>query len=658
MASTLNNLYMKYCNRVQRYLENDAYYQYLLELIAAGKPTITQLNRVMDKTVDEKWLAAIEEAIPAIHEIIAHPRRFLKTVEEVKPVEKVKKIGPDTVQHLSSHTQYITGMRGGTIYPGKLLTVENEESIDLYENRFVNTLIRKLAEFIEKRTGALFWDTGDEEASLLRMESEVEDDYERIAYRLEITVHNKQTYLENDAGKLEVFKRIDRVRRVIADFRKSAFVAAMAETSPVRPPIQRTNQIVKDPNYRKCYDLWQFLERYDQVGYDIDVRETALDFDEDYLFQMYGNLAMNYTVFKSLLEKDQRRVTEAPKRRKSIKPKFVKQIVEEFVDDYDLPDVEIRRVIVEEVTKAQLAIERRTMELEQSGKSTQAAKTKAQAAKEKEREKTRIAKEKEKEKARLAREKEKAQEKARLAREKEREKARLAKEKELEKARLAKEKEKEKARIAREKEKEREKAKLAKAKELEKARIAREKEKEREKARLAKEKEQEKARIAREKAKAQEKARIAKEKEREKARAAKEREQEKARLAKEKAQADKPKPAARPKAPAAPPPDEAPVPSAPTALPSLPEEAPAMPPGETVLSEQPIRPAAPPQPETVPPLPEKGPAEPPAETTSPEPIQPDVPLQPDPLPPPPEEEPSRNPILNWIQRRRKRREDS
>ena len=608
MASTINNLYLKYCNRVQRFLENDGYYQYLLELIAAGKPTITQYNRVLDKTVDEKWLEAIEEAIPAIHEIIAHPRRFLKTVEEIKPVEKVKKIGPDTVQHLSSHTQYITGMRGGTIYPGKLLTVENEESIDLYENRFVNTLIRKLSEFIEKRTGALFWDTGDEEQSLLRMESTVEDDYEIIDYKLELTVHNKQTYLENDAAKLEVFKRIDRVRRVIADFRQSAFVAAMAGTSAVRSPIQRTNQLIKNPDYRKCYDLWQFLERYDQVGYDIDVRETALDFDEDYLFQMYGNLALNYTVFKSLLEKDQRRVTEPPKRRKSIKPKFVKQIVEEFVDDYDIPDVEIRKVIVEEVVKAQAEIERRTQAL----KTTDAAKEKAKLAKEKEREKARAAKEKEKEKARIAREKEKEREKARIAKEKEREKARLSKAKEAEKAKLAKEKERE-----------REKARIAKEKEAEKARLAKEKEREREKARIAREKEAEKAKLAKEKA------------------------------------ASKPPSKPKPKKPTA---SAAPTPPpSPTEADVL-EEAPPEVIGGSTGPSAPDCPA--PAPELEPrlaPVPEPTPEPVPIPEPEPEPVPAPAP-QPEPEPAPaPAEEPAPqvrpatgNPVLDWINRRRRR----
>ncbi|MEG2097673.1 MAG: DUF2357 domain-containing protein, partial [Pseudoflavonifractor sp.] len=456
MAGGIDGLYQKYCNRIQRNLENDSYYQYLLELIAGSKTTVTQYNRVLDKTVDERWLTAIEEALPTIHEIIAHPRKFVKAVETLAPVEQVKKVSSDTVRHLASHTQFINGMRAGSIYPAKLLTVTNEESADLYENRFVHTLILKLSQFIEKRTDALFWDTENEQASRLAMEAKVEDDYEIIEYKLDMTVKSKQTYMQNDNDKMDVFKRIDRVRRIVADFRQSTFVAMMSDTPLVHSPIQRTNQITKNPEYRKCYNLWQFLEHYDQVGYQIDVRETALDFDEDYLFQMYGNLALNYTVFKSLLDKDPRRITDTPRRRKTIKPKFVKEIIEEFVEDYDIPDVEIRRVIVEEVTKAQLEIQRRTKEYQDAL---------ASGAPLPQLEKTVKKTEKELEKAKLAAQKAKELEKAKLQKQKEQEKAKLAaqKAKEREKAKLQKQKEQEK--LAAQKAKEREKAKLQKQKE-------------------------------------------------------------------------------------------------------------------------------------------------------------------------------------------------
>ena len=115
---------------------------------------------------------------------------------------------------------------------------------------------------------------------------------------------------------------------------------------------------MKDPSYRTCYKLWQFMESYDDVDYTIEERDTALEFDEEYLLQMYTNLITNYTVFKSLLESDPRKMSEiASKHPAPVKPKFIKEIKEEIVEDYNIPDVEVRKVIIEEVTQAQLDAE-------------------------------------------------------------------------------------------------------------------------------------------------------------------------------------------------------------------------------------------------------------------------------------------------------------
>ena len=78
----------------------------------------------------------------------------------------------------------------------------------------------------------------------------------------------------------------------------------------MKSPIQRTNLLMKDPDYRTSYKLWQFLESYDEVGYKIEVQDSAMAFDEDYLFQLYTNLITNYTVFKSLMEYDARDMEE------------------------------------------------------------------------------------------------------------------------------------------------------------------------------------------------------------------------------------------------------------------------------------------------------------------------------------------------------------
>lgn len=363
MANTINDLYTKYTNKVERTLENDRYFQYLFEIVQAGNNTIHQNNRVLHKVVDERWLTVVEEGLTSIFNIVDKPRRFIATTEEVVPVALARKITADSVRHLSQNTQFITTNAKGDIQPTKVLNVTTEESFDLYENRFVYHLIQRLFAFVDKRTDVIFWSTGDETCNTMCMESKIDDAYEEISYKVEMTVKNRQSFAENDNDNMDLFKRIDRVRRMSRTLRASSFCDIMNGCAKVKSPIQRTNLMMKDPDYRNCYKLWQFIESYDEVGYSIEEQDTALEFDEEYQTQMYINLITNYTIFKSLLESDPRKLTEiATKKRKPVKPKFIKKIQEEIVDNCDIPDVEVRKVFIEEVTQAQLDAEAKLAE--------------------------------------------------------------------------------------------------------------------------------------------------------------------------------------------------------------------------------------------------------------------------------------------------------
>ena len=65
IENSLEELYLKYRNKISRHLENDSYFQYMFELIKSGENVLQQTNRVLHKNIDEKWLTVIEDTIPA-----------------------------------------------------------------------------------------------------------------------------------------------------------------------------------------------------------------------------------------------------------------------------------------------------------------------------------------------------------------------------------------------------------------------------------------------------------------------------------------------------------------------------------------------------------------------------------------------------------------
>ncbi len=357
MSETIQDLYTSFSEQMEPIQEDSRYFRYLFEMAQASGTTIEQQREELVKVVDEEWISMIEDSLDAINTIIEKPRRFITTEEEVVPVSLAKKISADSVRHLSQNTQFLAPSEDGQVHPTRILNVNTVETYDLYENRFIYHLIQRLLTFVDKRTDVIFWSTGNEIRNRFKMHSKIDDAYEEIEYNVEMTVKNRQSFAENDADNMDVFMRIDRVRRLVMALRGASFCQIMSGCSAVRSPIQRTNLIMKDPNYRKCYQLWQFMERYDKVGYNIDVQQQSLAFDDEYMVQMYTNLINNYAVFKSLTD-DERNLQELESvHPEPVAPKFIKEIKEEQVDSPDLPDVEVRRVFVEEVTQAQLDAE-------------------------------------------------------------------------------------------------------------------------------------------------------------------------------------------------------------------------------------------------------------------------------------------------------------
>ena len=357
MSETIQDLYTSFSEQMEPIQEDSRYFRYLFEMAQASGTTIEQQREELVKVVDEEWISMIEDSLDAINTIIENPRRFITTEEEVVPVSLAKKISADSVRHLSQNTQFLAPSDDGGVHPTRILNVNTVETYDLYENRFIYHLIQRLLTFVDKRTDVIFWSTGNEIRNRFKMHSKIDDAYEEIEYNVEMTVKNRQSFAENDADNMDVFMRIDRVRRLVMALRGASFCQIMNGCSAVRSPIQRTNLIMKDPNYRKCYQLWQFMERYDKVGYNIDVQQQALAFDDEYMVQMYTNLINNYTVFKSLTD-DERNLQELESvHPEPVAPKFIKEIKEVQVDSPDLPDVEVHRVFVEEVTQAQLDAE-------------------------------------------------------------------------------------------------------------------------------------------------------------------------------------------------------------------------------------------------------------------------------------------------------------
>ena len=124
----------------------------VLELLSKGKNSYLRFDRFESSAMDMSWIKRIEDTIPQIGEIVENPKKTMQTLSEVVQVEKAKKTTRESVQHLSSHTQFIKSVdENGMVTPSKILNVYNDDFYAIYENKFVATLLRHLLIFVEKR---------------------------------------------------------------------------------------------------------------------------------------------------------------------------------------------------------------------------------------------------------------------------------------------------------------------------------------------------------------------------------------------------------------------------------------------------------------------------------------------------------------------------
>ena len=561
MNKSYLELYLEYKDYLASATSDNEFYSEMDTAINSGTNSYSLFNRYFDKKIDLKWVEEIEACIIPLDNIIRVPRKFIVQEEEIVPIERARKITNESIRHLAQHTNMIAKVEGDDVTPNQILNVFREESYEVYENRFVFTLMQNLVRFIDVRYNVLFNISDDDNMASLKMESDFTRGREKIQYKLEVSAQSAGSEIEGEVGpegeNATAFQRIERVKRIINEYANSSFMKELRNCVPVRPPIMRTNAIQKNPNFRACLKLWQFIQSYNELGYEITVKESNDMVSAEYMNELNRMTALNYMMLKAnTLSED----SVGKQKKRKLKPKLLKRLAEELVMDYDMEEVEIQRVFVDEVKrvsrkkiegekKIQEAIQR-ALDAENARKKAIEDKIKAKIAHEKEMERRRIAREKERAR------KEKEKERQRIKREKEREKARIAKEKALakekarkekeraarlkaqEEARIAKEKQREEMRIAREKAAKLakiEKEKAAKAKAKERERKAKELATQKAKEKAAAAKQREKAAIAKARAAQAEKERLAKEKAKQKAAAAKAAQAEKERLAKEKA---------------------------------------------------------------------------------------------------------------------------
>lgn len=214
-----------------------------------------------------EWLDILEDCVPYIENILRNPKRFIINEEEIVKVELSRKVTVESVIHLTQHTNLIQKVdEDGEVKPSKILNINKEESLDTYENRFIFTLVNNLRMFFEQRLAAT---TGagycfDKNNLQYEANTKVNGETLKISLQLDDVTHMIQEHAGSKGG-FSFEERIRNLKMQIDSFFGYELMVILAKlhVPPVRSPIRKTNVILKNPNFRKAEELWNYIQSFE-----------------------------------------------------------------------------------------------------------------------------------------------------------------------------------------------------------------------------------------------------------------------------------------------------------------------------------------------------------------------------------------------------------
>lgn len=251
------------------------------------------------------WLDQLEFACPYIDNVIRKPKLALIREEETVRIEKSKKITVASIKDLSRHTNNISKFdkKTNSVQPEKILNIRNEETFNIYENKFLYTLIYHMSTFLAKREEELKnFELNDNK--LLEYIADTTTDSENVSIELKIS---SESFPSNKMDKKlrETIKnakaRIKRIKEYISSWHRSDVFKELdnANVSLINPPIKKTNIILKNPNFQIAVKLWDYLMNYDNNK---EGQEKNLDNDGNDIIKSFldHSFLIDYFVFDSI----------------------------------------------------------------------------------------------------------------------------------------------------------------------------------------------------------------------------------------------------------------------------------------------------------------------------------------------------------------------
>ena len=228
-------------------------------------------------TIDEEWVSEIEKGLVFIEKAIKEDRQFILSHGEVIPIEKVKTVSKESVQHLAKHSDLISEYEEGEdIVPDRLYTVERLNDYTVYENRFLYMLLCYLRDFVSLRYSQIV-DLTNKYDAVLTLKKEFMIGKEKISYSVDLhDVRQDDEFLKAHNSSKAIIDRIMLILKTILSFLSTPLMEYQAKVPMIKPPITKTNVLKMNNNFKGAVALYDYIIAYNKQGYEIENQVTTI----------------------------------------------------------------------------------------------------------------------------------------------------------------------------------------------------------------------------------------------------------------------------------------------------------------------------------------------------------------------------------------------
>lgn len=263
---------------------------FLFNELQQGEKTIYNKTVRETKIFDGNFLDVVIGAYPSLLKICRDPKKTLAYMQEVVALEKAKKVDSESIRHLAFHTQYIRDINEqNEVIPSKILSTYAEDNIGIYENRFIKSLINRVIVFLDTRLKLMDENLESISADEIRYKNNIKLSHRKIDLEMNIKISNE--ILDETQKARELFDKTKNALDKYRALKGTGLYQAVAKLKDVVPPIMKTNIILHNPDFKIAYNLWLYIDRTTEVGYNVQSDEKTND-DDDVILNDFNHIGV------------------------------------------------------------------------------------------------------------------------------------------------------------------------------------------------------------------------------------------------------------------------------------------------------------------------------------------------------------------------------